>query len=202
MNATTMERLLVGAFVLIALGLRVGEMWRKQGTERGQTSMLWSFYALVGVGAVVYAGAVLEFYFVPRTYHLALGLMGMVLYGMAVGLRLAAIRALGRHWSLHIEIRERHPLIQEGPYRWIRHPAYASFVLETAGVPLVANAWWSLLIAVVVYVPLLCWRIQREERALVAKLGDVYRHYQREVGMLLPRIAVFYHRNNSTSSAP
>lgn len=201
MNASTMERVVVGAFILVALGLRVREMWRQQGTERGTTSMLWSFYALVGVGAVVYAGAVLEFCFLPRTYHLALGLLGMVLYGAAVALRLAAIRALGRHWSLHIEIREQHPLIHEGPYRWVRHPAYAAFVLETAGVPVAANAWWALLVALVVYVPLLCWRIHREETALVAKLGDAYRQYQHTVGMLLPRVTALCGRKASGPAA-
>jgi protein-S-isoprenylcysteine O-methyltransferase Ste14 len=177
-------------------------MWRKQGAVRGTTFMLWSFYGLVGVGAVVYAGAVLEFCFVPRTYHLALGLAGMVLYGAAVVLRLTAIRALGRYWSLHIEIRQQHPLIQTGPYRWVRHPAYAAFVLETTGVPLAANAWWALLVALVVYVPLLCWRIRREETALVAKLGDAYRQYQREVGMLLPRPAALCRRDTSTPTIP
>jgi protein-S-isoprenylcysteine O-methyltransferase Ste14 len=84
----------------------------------------------------------------------------------------------------------------------VRHPAYAAFVLETTGVPLAANAWWALLVALVVYVPLLCWRIRREETALVAKLGDAYRQYQREVGMLLPRPAALCRRDTSTPTIP
>src|SRR5689334_20669494 len=39
-------------------------------------------------------------------------------------LRRQAIAALGRFWSLHIEIRESHQLVQEGPFRWMRHPTY------------------------------------------------------------------------------
>lgn len=181
-----MERAVFVVFILVALGLRVGEMWRKRGTERGSVTMLWSFYALVGAAGLVYAGSVAEFFFVPRAYHVGIGVAGMVMYAASVFLRLAAIRALGRFWSLHIEIREQHPLVQDGPYRYVRHPAYAAFVLETVGVALAGNAWWSVGLAVLVYVPLLYWRIRREEAALVGKLGEPYRAYQRATWALVP----------------
>ncbi len=187
MNASIVEKFLFVAFILLALGLRVSEMWRKRGSERGDISMLWSFYVLVGAAGAVYAGAVIEFFFWPRPYVLAVGIVGMLLYGGSVLLRLAAIRALGRFWSLHIEIRQQHPLVRQGPYGFVRHPAYAAFVLETAGVALAGNAWLALGVALLVYLPLLQWRIRREEAALVAKLGPAYSAYQREVGMLLPR---------------
>jgi protein-S-isoprenylcysteine O-methyltransferase Ste14 len=186
MNASMIERVVFVVFILIALGLRVGEMWRKQGSERGAVSMLWSFYALVGAAGLVYAGSVLEFFFVPRPYWPAVGVAGMMLYAASVFLRRAAIRALGRFWSLHIEIRAQQPLVRTGPYRHVRHPAYAAFLLETVGVALAGNAWWSVALALVVYLPLLCWRIRREEAALVEKLGEPYRAYQREAWALLP----------------
>jgi len=188
MNASIVERVLFVGFILVAVGLRVGEMFRKRGSERGVTSMQWSFYALVASAAVVYAGSVLEFFFTPRAYHMAVGVAGMVLYGVSVLLRRAAIRALGRYWSLHIEIRSQQPLVREGPYQYVRHPAYAAFLLEIIGVPLAGNAWWSLVVALGVYLPLLCWRIRREEEALVEKFGEAYQKFQREVGMLVPRV--------------
>ena len=68
----------------------------------------------------------------------------MGLFVAANVIRVMAIRALGRFWSLHVEIREPHQFVQDGPYRIVRHPVYSSFVIEHIAIPLVGNAWWSL----------------------------------------------------------
>ena len=187
METTGAERFLFLCFIGLAALLRGAEMWRKQGTERGATTMRWSLAALVGAAGMIYVGTVVEFLLAARVYRWGWGVAGMVLYGLSVGLRLAAIRALGRYWSLHIEIRQQQPLINTGPYRWVRHPAYAAFLLEMVGVPLAGNAWWALAGTLGVYLPLLAWRIRREEAALVAKFGEAYRVFQRETGQLVPR---------------
>lgn len=148
---------------------------------------MWSFYALFAMSCVIFAGTVLEFFFVPRPRYLAVSLAGVVLFVLSNCLRIVAIRTLGRFWSLHIEIREQHQFVRHGPYRYVRHPAYASFILESVAIPLVGNAWWSAAVAVLVYVPLLLLRIKREEVALVEKFGGRYKAYQREVGALIPR---------------
>jgi protein-S-isoprenylcysteine O-methyltransferase Ste14 len=186
MNASIVECTVFVGFILVALGLRVREMWQKRGTERGAVTMNWSFHALVGMAALVYVATVAEFFFAPRVYRWGIGVTGMALYASSVWLRLAAIRALGRYWSLHIEIRAQHPLVREGPYKFVRHPAYVAFVLEVVGVALAGNAWVALALAVLGYVPLLVWRQRREDVALIAQIGEPYRAYQREVGAFCP----------------
>jgi len=57
-------------------------------------------------------------------------LAGLVLFVVAVAVRVTAIRALGRFWSLHLEIRQDHQLITEGIYGSLRHPAYLAIMLE------------------------------------------------------------------------
>lgn len=107
---------------------------------------------------------------------------------MALGLFLWAHRALGDDFSVFLQVRQEHRLVEHGPYRYVRHPIYTvSFLLGIAYTLLSANA----LVA-------LCWlgggalffrgRIRREEEMLSAGLGDGYRDYMQRTGSLLPRL--------------
>ena len=175
-------------FLLCAIVWRVAETFRKQGETRGHVSMSWSFYGLFALSCVIFGGTAAEFFLVQREYNVWLAGLGLVMFVFANLLRRNAIHTLGRYWSLHIEIRERQPFVREGPYRYVRHPAYAAFVLEHIAVPLVGNAWWSLAVALLAYLPLILWRLTKEETALAQTFGEAYRAYQREVGALIPRL--------------
>lgn len=175
----------------VAVMWRVLETYRKRGSMRGATSMLWSFYAMVALTGLIFTGTILEFFFVDRPHSRIVSLGGVALFVLANLMRVRATRALGKFWSLHVEIRDQHQFVREGPYRYVRHPAYASFVLEHLAIPLVGNAWWSFLAAILLYVPMVCWRLKNEEMALAAKFGESYRSYQREVGALIPKASMF-----------
>jgi protein-S-isoprenylcysteine O-methyltransferase Ste14 len=173
--------------MIVVIVWRVAETFCKQGSTRGQTSMQWSFYVLFALSCLIFGGTVAEFFLVPRTYHPAIAVAGVFLFLVANGVRRAAIRALGRFWSLHIEIREQHQFVHEGVYGAVRHPAYLAFILEHIAVPMVGNAWWSLVAALVLYVPMILWRITLEDRALTEKFGESYATYRRQVHALWPR---------------
>ncbi|HUI08615.1 MAG TPA: isoprenylcysteine carboxylmethyltransferase family protein [Verrucomicrobiae bacterium] len=179
-------------FAVLMVGLIIWRAWethRRQGSVRGKISMSWSIYALVVCTGVVFVGTLVEFCFVPRRHYLVVSILGVGLFFVAHILRLRAIRTLDRFWSLHVEIRDTQELVQDGVYGYIRHPAYAAFILEHVAVPLAANAWYSVGAALFLYVPMLLLRMHIEEAALVAKFGDKYRDYQRRVGALLPRFS-------------
>jgi len=198
MNASTTARLLFVLFIAAIAIWRIWETFHKQGSERGHISMRWSFYLLFAMSGVVFAGTVLEFFCVHRSYRPAVAVLGAVMFVVANLIRMSAIRMLGRFWSLHVEIRDEHQFVQEGVYSVVRHPAYLAFVLEHVAVPLVGNAWWSLLVTLLVYVPVLLWRVRGEEEVLVVKFGETYRTYQREVGALVPRFCA-RHRSDENS---
>ena len=75
-----------------------------------------------------------------------------------------------------IEVADGQHVIDSGPYAVVRHPMYAGALVMIAGIPLALGSWWGL-IAAVVLVPILVWRLLREETFLAANLPgyDAYR---------------------------
>jgi protein-S-isoprenylcysteine O-methyltransferase Ste14 len=75
-----------------------------------------------------------------------------------------------------IEIAEGQRVIDSGPYAMVRHPMYTGTLVMVAGIPLSLGSWWGL-IPVVLLVPVLVWRLMREEIFLAANLPgyDSYR---------------------------
>src|SRR5262245_13668127 len=49
---------------------------------------------------------------------------------VAQALRFATIRALGDRWNTRILVVPGEPLVQTGPYRWLRHPNYLAVAVE------------------------------------------------------------------------
>ncbi len=90
-------------------------------------------------------------------------------------------------FSTHLKLLSHHLLIQNGPYRLVRHPMYAvEILLSVAATLMSANL---LIVAVsVAFVILLYARIPREERMLIERFGNEYRRYQYTTGKLFPRI--------------
>lgn len=117
--------------------------------------------------------------------------LGFFIYIGALVLRERAMRDLGRFFSPDIEIRNKHQVVREGLYRYMRHPLLACMGWEIIGVGLVFNAYSSLLwMGLGFYMPLIGVRMLLEERTLVHSLGESYRIYQREVGAFWPKLNV------------
>ena len=75
-----------------------------------------------------------------------------------------------------IEVAEGQHVIDSGPYAVVRHPMYAGALVMIAGIPLALGSWWGLIPAALL-VPVLVWRLLREEIFLAANLPgyDAYR---------------------------
>ena len=171
---------------IAASGARILEMKRKRDVTAGKVQENFTFRLFVVVGAIMAAGSVGE-YVIRGGGFSWIGLGAGVLCSIAsFKLRWAAIAALGKFWSLHVEIRENHEFVQSGPFRFVRHPTYFSMILELVSFPLFCGAWFMLILVPIVYIPALMLRLRLEEPAMVAKFGDAYRDYQRRVPMLIP----------------
>lgn len=100
-----------------------------------------------------------------------------------------ADHCLGSNLSVTLQIKDDHSLITSGPYRWIRHPAYASALLFSGAVFLVSANWLVGACLLGGMTILVASRIPREERMMIGRFGDRYRQYIKRTGGLLPRTA-------------
>ena len=116
--------------------------------------------------------------------NVAYGLIVVTLLGLLLTW-LARIH-LGRLWSSAITRKERHRLVDTGPYAFVRHPIYTGIITA-----LVATAAIEATLAALVGATLICsglWlKARAEERFLMVELGpDDYKSYCRRVQMLIP----------------
>ena len=135
--------------------------------------------------AMLYAGP----YFVPAAAirpAAAAFAVGMVVLMGGLVLRGWSIMALGDYFTGRVMVSADQPVITAGPYRVLRHPSYTGFLLACAGVGLASANWVSLTAMVLLPLAVFFWRIQAEETALLATLGDRYRVYAVQHKRLVP----------------
>jgi protein-S-isoprenylcysteine O-methyltransferase Ste14 len=93
--------------------------------------------------------------------------------------------ALGKNWSVDLVIKEEHTLITSGPYRWVRHPMYTSFFVQSLAFFLL-SANWVIGLAGLATSVLGASRVDKEEALMIEEFGDQYRAYMQRTGRFLP----------------
>ncbi|MGI8956412.1 MAG: methyltransferase family protein [Chthoniobacterales bacterium] len=83
---------------------------------------------------------------------------------------------------------EGHVVIQDGPYRFVRHPAYLAFILLYLGLPLLMGSWFGLLILSIPTSAVFVWLCVVEDNRLALAMGDEYREYIRKRARLIPAV--------------
>lgn len=108
-----------------------------------------------------------------------------VVFLAGVSLRSVAIRTLGRFYSHHVVRQDEHAIVSTGPYRLIRHPAYAGMLLGHLGLVIFFFNWGSAAMLVALC-GVLSWRIRVEERTL--GVLPAYRDYAAQHARLVPGV--------------
>jgi len=79
------------------------------------------------------------------------------------------------------------PLIRSGPYRYVRHPVYLSFILFGIGTFLLSLNF--LMLITLSYMVFMAYTYQsEEERELPEKYGMEYEVYKKSTGGFIPKI--------------
>ncbi len=120
----------------------------------------------------------------PQTPLLAA--VGLALDLTGVALAIWARLALGRNWSgLIMVVKEKHELVQSGPYAIVRHPIYAGLLLAVAGTALMQGTWASYLGLAAVAVALAI-RVNLEEGLMSEEFREMHASYRRRTKKLIP----------------
>lgn len=155
-------------------------------SEKGKVHFVWTHRLINFTYLGVIILPVIEYFLVKRRINPGISLAGVIMVVSGICGRNYSIKFLGRYWSGDIEIKKEHRVIKEGPYAYVRHPAYLSMIMNGIGLCLIPNSYYSLLLAFFCYIPALLLRIYLEETVFVRELGEEYLDYKKEVYALLP----------------
>lgn len=145
---------------------------------------------VVSIAYIILVLAVsLEFFFVRKRFNYGFFYLGGIIFIFSLALRIWGILTLKDQWSVHAigaqKIKDA-SLIRTGPYKFIRHPIYLGVILEVLAIPLIWNAYFSLLFSFLIVIPLELIRTFLEERASARKIGHDYIVYKETVPAFFP----------------
>jgi protein-S-isoprenylcysteine O-methyltransferase Ste14 len=111
---------------------------------------------------------------------------GLILMCVGAAIRQWAITTLGPYFTVDVRIHPGQTVVDEGPYRWVRHPSYTGLIVMFLGIGLALGSWAALAVLAVVPTAGLVFRVRAEERALFEGLGGPYRRYAAGRARLVP----------------
>ena len=118
--------------------------------------------------------------------RVALAVIVLALVACAIWITNAAVRSLGKEWSLTARIVDEHRLVTVGPYRLVRHPIYTGMLCMLLATGLSFSRPIALLLAVLVFLVGTIIRVRSEEKLLREAFGAEYDAYRRRVPAILP----------------
>ena len=149
---------------------------------------LVQFVAIIGpVATQIVAGLNYRFGWPPAVpLWLALAGVALVSAGWAPG---TWAMVTNRFFSAVVRIQtdRGHQVVDSGPYRWLRHPAYAGGVIANLTVPLMLGSAWALIPGTLT-TALIVLRAGLEDRTLRAELPGYAEYAQRTCYRLLPGV--------------
>lgn len=108
------------------------------------------------------------------------------LFGIAI--RVASILTLRRFFTFSVQVGKEQKLVQSGPYRFLRHPAYTGSILTLLGIALCFRSPLGIAVTAAIAAVVYGYRIRVEEREMETSFGDSYRAYERQTWRVLPFI--------------
>ena len=178
---------LLFAFIFIIIyGIRLGyQAYLLQKREEASKKGNWAELLLVIVPKNILV--ILTIYLlatgIPRT---SVFWIGWIIFLVGIILRMIALKQLGSMYSMNVEIRDQHKLINTGIYSLVRHPLYLAYFIDTLGIilflqkiyfsPILILTFWGLKV-----------RLNNEEKELNNLFGNAYKEYSSKV----PAINIF-----------
>lgn len=187
---------LVGWFLLLtALAFGLGGpylLWsnfRTDAIQRQEKNDL-SFWLILPGFLVIFYASPLEYLYLPQLLprNLSMQIAGLALIALSLLLFEWARWALKDMYSGRLWVRTGQTLVQHGPYRYLRHPAYAAYLLMGLGIAIGFSSLISLLGVPFVLLPGLIYRMNAEENILIGVFGEQYILYSRVTKRLIPYI--------------
>ena len=179
--------LLAFGFLLFETYLLAVRRYRgpKQARDRGTLSLVW---ILIGLGCLVGFLLAPKVTFLRWPDSLAIVLLADLLLLAGIALRIWSIVHLGKLFTVDVAIQEGQRVVQDGPYRFVRHPSYSGSMLALVGLACLTFNWLGFVVVFTCSLIAYTLRISVEEKVLFQSLGEEYRRYAERTKRLIPGI--------------
>jgi protein-S-isoprenylcysteine O-methyltransferase Ste14 len=121
--------------------------------------------------------------FVPHTNFV--GAIGLFISIVGAFIACWSRYKLGNNWSLSVQKKENHELIQTGIYKIIRHPIYSGLLLLFIGNCIVVGDYRGIIAIVIVFISF-WYKLKKEEKLLIETFGEKYIEYKKQTKALIP----------------
>lgn len=192
----TFQDMLKTSMNLAWCGLLLYWLWHARGNKAAtltenwltQATLYWAplalAFLLLGPGEW-FGRSWLHESIVPHTLPVLTVASVLVISG--VSLACWSRHLLGRNWSSVVQIKQEHQLIEDGPYRHVRHPIYTGLLLAFVGSALRVGDVRGIFAVLLVFFSF--WRkFRMEERLLEIAFGETYRRYCSRTAALIPGV--------------
>lgn len=160
-----------------------GEIAKEEREDRS----FW--FITVGMIAAFYLPPLEYLYFIniiPRGVWIQI--TGLILIFFGAVLFVWARRVLGQFYSGRVSVIVGQPLVRHGPYLFVRHPAYAGYLLIALGLALGYSSLAGFAAILFLLLPAVLYRIRVEDKLLAEYFGMEFEEYAGRKKRLFPGI--------------
>ncbi|HUP03149.1 MAG TPA: isoprenylcysteine carboxylmethyltransferase family protein [Bryobacteraceae bacterium] len=113
--------------------------------------------------------------------------LGVAVCALGLAVAIWSRKCLGAEWSMNVELKQDHQLVERGPYRLVRHPIYTGHLLMCLGTVLASGllaAFAGLAISALGF----CLKLRQEEALLLRNFPGQYASYRERTKALIPYV--------------
>jgi protein-S-isoprenylcysteine O-methyltransferase Ste14 len=111
---------------------------------------------------------------------------GIIFIITGIILRLYSVLILGKAFTVSVQVNSNQKIIQSGPYKYIRHPAYSGSILSLIGLALAFGSSIGLVGTIVIIAFIYGYRIKIEENLLASNFKTSYPEYKKHTKRIIP----------------
>ncbi len=152
----------------------------------------WTVLPFLTLTMLGFIAAILDFVYSQNFNFKTFAAVGLLLLLVGGLIRMKArleLKKKARFGSLigtgKLQIVKEHRLVKDGLYKHIRHPLYLGEILRNLGFAVIFSSVYGTLIVLLASIFLL-FRIELEEKMLIAVFGEEYKEYKRKTKRLIP----------------
>lgn len=154
----------------------------KKSSDRG------SFFLItLGITSIVFINMFCRknlFLILPSTFFW----LGALFTIAGISLRAYSIWTLRKFFTFNVQVNSNQKIVQTGPYKFIRHPAYSGSILTIIGIALCFRSVIGVAISLVIISLIYGYRISIEETVLIESFKASYIEYIKRTKKVIPFI--------------